>query len=59
MFLTTIIRLEKYRFNYGRKWNKKRMEESSIKLPSTAGGKPDWRFMEDFIKGLPYSSGLK
>jgi hypothetical protein len=59
MFVITVIRLEKYRFNYGRKWNKGRMEESLIKLPSAGNGQPDWQFMEDFIKGLPYSSMLK
>jgi hypothetical protein len=59
MFVITVIRLEKYRFNYGRKWNKRRMEESVIRLPSTAQGEPDWQYMESFIKGLPYSSGLE
>jgi hypothetical protein len=59
MFLIAVIRLEKYRFNYGRKWNKGRMEESLIKLPAAADGQPDWQFMEDYIKGLPYSSVLQ
>lgn len=35
IFLTTIIRQDKYRFNYGRKWHKKRMEISTMKLPSS------------------------
>ena len=61
-FLTTLIHKEKYRFNYGRKWDKELMESSVIKLPAvkTANGKyePDWQFMEDYIKSLPYSSCL-
>ena len=61
-FLTTLIHKEKYRFNYGRKWDKELMEASVIKLPAvkTANGKyePDWQFMEDYIKSLPYSSCL-
>lgn len=58
MFLITIIRKEKYRFNYGRKWHKDRMEQSTIKLPIDKNERPDWKFMEDYIKSLPYSSNL-
>jgi len=62
LFIATVIRVEKYRFNYGRKWGKSRMEESIIKLPAKVDNKgkpiPDWQFMEDYIKSLPYSSNL-
>lgn len=58
LFLTTLIRKEKYRFGYGRKWGIARMRISKIKLPVTRAGKPNWRFMENFIKSLPYSSNL-
>lgn len=59
MFIITLIKLEKYRFNYGRKWHKERMEESKIKLPVTSKGQPDWEFMESYIKSLPYSKNLE
>ena len=58
MFLVTIIKKEKYRFNYGRKWHKERMEKSKIKLPIDKEGNPDWKFMDDFIKTLNYSKLL-
>lgn len=58
MFLITIIRKEKYRFNYGRKWHKERMEKSTIKLPITEDKKPDWDFIEKFIKSLNYSGSI-
>ena len=62
MFLITLIHREKYRFNYGRKWDKELMESSLIKLPAvkiaTNKYEPDWQFMEDYIKSLPYSSCL-
>lgn len=58
MFLCTLIRKEKYRFSYGRKWGLVRMNESVIRLPVTATGDPDWAFMESFIKSLPYSKGI-
>lgn len=58
MFLVTLIRRERYRYNYGRKWHKERMEKSIIKLPVDSKGNPDWQFMEDYIKSLPYSKAL-
>lgn len=57
LFIATIIKQEKYRFNFGRKWHKERMETSLISLPSK-GDKPDYLFMEKYIKSLPYSSAL-
>lgn len=58
MFLITLIKQEKYRFNYGRKWKLERMKESIIKLPVDETNEPDWQFMEDYIKSLPYSSSI-
>lgn len=58
LFLSVIIRREKYRFNYGRKWGKDRMLATTIRIPTTRQGEPDWQFMEDYIKSLPYSSSL-
>lgn len=59
LFICTIIRIEKYRFNYGRKWHLERMREAVIRLPVTEAGMPDWSFMEQYIKTLPYSSQLQ
>ena len=58
MFLCTLLPIEKYRFGFGRKWDKEMMEETEIKLPVKTDGNPDWQFMEDYIKSLPYSKGL-
>lgn len=55
MFIIPILRLEKFRYGYGRKWGLGRMEKSVIKLPATPEGEPDYQFMEDYIKTLPYS----
>lgn len=56
LFLTTMIRYEKYRFSYGRKWHLERMKRSTISLPVTKGGTPDWELMTNLIESLPYSS---
>ncbi|MBR1775033.1 MAG: restriction endonuclease subunit S [Bacteroidales bacterium] len=50
LFLCTLISKEKYRFNYGRKWNKEMMLKSVIKLPVTKQNTPDWQWIEDYVK---------
>lgn len=58
IFLTVIIEKEKYRFNYSRKMGTARINALSINLPVNKDGKPDWAFMENYIKALPYSASL-
>lgn len=58
LFLATVIRAEKYRWSYGRKWRPMRMCDSDIKLPATTSGAPDWAYMEAFIESLPFSSQI-
>lgn len=53
LFICTVLRQEKYRYSYGRKWVLENMESTVIKLPAK-DGKPDWMFMENYIKSLPY-----
>jgi len=57
MFLVTVINLEQYRYNYGRKCSQARMKQISIQLPSK-NGQPDFEFMENYIKSLPYSISI-
>jgi len=58
MFLLAVIRHEKYRFNYGRKWTMERMRESIIYLPSDKDGCPMWKNMSAFIMGRKFSSSI-
>jgi len=58
LFLKTILQLEKYRYNYSRKMGTDRLNEFKIKLPITLDNKPDWNFMRDYIKSLPYSASI-
>ncbi|MBO4250608.1 MAG: restriction endonuclease subunit S [Paludibacteraceae bacterium] len=58
IFLCTLIEKERFRWAYGRKWRPIRMPSSKIKLPVTPEGTPDWQFMEDYIKSLPYSKNI-
>ena len=57
MFLVTVLNQEQYRYNYGRKCSQTRMRKIKIKLPAK-NGKPDFEFMENYIKSLPYSSSI-
>jgi hypothetical protein len=58
LFIATLIRRERYRFSYGRKWHMERMKTSTIRLPVTEDGQPDFDFMDRYIKSLPYSSQI-
>lgn len=49
IFLTTLINKEKFRYNYGRKWDKEVMENSIIKLPADKEGMPDWNWIDDYV----------
>lgn len=56
LFISTVLNLEiKKKFNYGRGLVKSRLEKLSIKLPAL-NGDPDFRFMEDYIKGLQFEN---
>lgn len=56
LFIAAIIRAEKFKYSYGRKWNLTRMVGSVIRLPVTASGRPDHAVMEAFMRGLPFAS---
>lgn len=58
MFLITIINKQRYKYGYGRQFRKDDAEKNKILLPATKDGNPDWQFMEDYIKSLPYSDNI-
>ena len=59
LFLNVILNLEiDKKFGYGRGLVKSRLENLNIKLPVDKKNQPDWKFMEDYIKLLPYSPNL-
>lgn len=56
MFVTVVLRRERYRYSFGTKWHLERMRETSIRLPSKKGC-PDWKMMSNFMRGLSFSTG--
>lgn len=57
MFIITIIEQNKYKYSYGRQANKT-LPDLLLKLPVDSKGKPDYKFMENYIKSLPYGDRL-
>ena len=53
MFVITVIEQNKYRYSYGRQANKT-LPDLELRLPITQEKRPDWQFMEDYIKSLHY-----
>ena len=58
MYIVAILNNERYKYSYGRAFLMDRIENTLVKLPSAADGKPDWQFMENYIKSLPYGDRL-
>ncbi len=58
LFFVTVIKANRYQFNYGRKWTMDKMEKSLVKLPATPQGSPDFDYMEQYVKSLPYSDRI-
>jgi hypothetical protein len=57
LFITTILRQNQYKHRFGRQYRKKHFDNQTIKLP-VKDNKPDWYYMENFIKNLPYGDLL-
>lgn len=50
LFLKTMIIQQKVKFEYGYKFNEKRMKRQKILLPVTDEDSPDWQFMEEYMR---------
>lgn len=56
LFVASIIMKDRYKWGYGRKWRPERMMKSKIFLPYNEEAKPDWEWMEKYIKSLQHSN---
>ena len=57
MFIITLIKLEKFKYSYGRQANKT-LPYIEIKLPVDSSGNPDYVFMSNYIKSLPFGDKI-
>lgn len=58
LFLVAILEAESTKYNYGRKWHLDRMRETTICLPVSQCGEPDWSAIEAYMNGLPWSRAI-
>lgn len=59
LFITCLLRQERYRYSYGRAYKLDSIRNTELRLPVTSEGKPDWQWMENYIKSLPYGDRLQ
>lgn len=57
-FVKPVIEALQVKYNFAREISDSRLAKETILLPATESGDPDWKFMESYIKSLPYSSNL-
>jgi len=57
LFLKAVLEIDRYRYSYGRAFKMDLVKETCVKLPSK-NHKPDWKFMENYIKNLPYGERI-
>ena len=58
LFVSVLLDIEQIKYSYGRTVTNAYID-TVIKLPVNADGNPDWQFMEDYIKALPYGDRLE
>ena len=54
LYLQAILTACRFKYTYGRKVTTELYSDETISLPSTEQGEPNWQFMENYIKSLPY-----
>lgn len=55
LFLVSLLRKERFRYSYGRAFIMPLISDTVVKLPVMPDGRPDWAWMEQYMKSLPYS----
>lgn len=57
LFCITVLKANKYRYSYGRQANIT-LPYLELMLPATVEGQPDFDFMENYMKSLPYGDRI-
>ena len=58
LFITTLLNCDKFKYAYGKQYRQKDFRLHKIKLPTKVGSTPDWQFMENYVKQLPYADRI-
>ncbi|QMT33027.1 restriction endonuclease subunit S [Conchiformibius steedae DSM 2580] len=52
LFLSTLLKRLEEKYSFNREINDKRIQREKILLPVNSEGKPDWQFMENFMRQI-------
>lgn len=55
LFIASVLRKLYQRYSYGFKISKEKINNTLIKLPVNDNDTPNWQYMENYIKNLPYA----
>ena len=58
IFVIAILKKIATKYGFGRQVRLHRLNNEVITLPTDKNNQPNWQFMEDYIKSLPYSKSL-
>lgn len=58
LFVAAVIRHGRGRFTYGYKWTLERMKLSTVRLPATTEGRPDWSEMSRLAGASRFSAAI-
>ena len=58
LFIVAMLQAEQYKYSYGRAFLMDRIQDTVLRLPTSNDGKPDWQYMENYIKALPYGDRI-
>lgn len=58
LFIVPLIEMRKPSYNYGNQYRLKDLDSHIIMLPIDDLGNPDYNFMEQYIKSLPFSLAI-
>ena len=59
MFFVTVLNMEQYRFNYGRKASQTRLKKLEINLPVNLNGEIDLDFIKSYMMSCRFSKNLQ
>ena len=58
LFIKSVWCKNSYKYDYGRPAIIKNIKNTLVPLPALHNGTPDWQFMENYIKNLPYADNI-
>ena len=58
LFLCSLLNVNATKYKYTEARILDKIKQETIPLPTTPNNQPDWKFMEDYIKSLPYGDKI-